>query len=188
MDMNDQNDIPERPPADLDSGDVWPGPITTSAVPSKWRATPKRLLVTFLVALVGVVGGSLAANALNGSDAPVPMATWTSEYGSHFLGISHDITTVGVDVSDPTVSPARVRADCVRLGDDVRLAHEDPPMPDPSLEASWSSIEGDLRAAAQSCTSGIDDRSDARLQQSARDFARAAKGYLTLLKKVDATE
>ncbi len=149
------------------------------------RATPRTLLVTFLAVLAGVVAGTLAANTLGGSGGSEPMGVWMSDYGSNYVSLSHDVGRVRVDAARSNVSLPTVRADCVRLVTDVHTAQAEPPMPDPTLEATWSSIVRNLRGGAQTCVSGIDRQSDALLQQSGEDFDRASSAYLRLIQQVD---
>jgi hypothetical protein len=151
------------------------------------RFTPKTFILISVAVLAGTVGGTMAANAIGGSNNSGSMGPWMASYGSNVLNVSHDVSRVNVDAAAVTSGDfSAVRADCVRLAADVHLAQSNPQMPDATLESSWSIILVDLQSGARACTSGIDQNSKVLLTQAGTDFGKTATYYLRLLKDVNA--
>jgi len=156
---------------------------------SAQRWTPKRLLITFVAALAGVVGGTLIANAITGnsSSSNDAMSSWMGSYGTAFLGVSHDVSAVGTDANAQNPSTATLRADCARLQADVRHGQGDPPMPLVSLQAQWSVILTNLSKGAQDCVTGIDQLNSGLIDQTQIYFTNASNAYVKLLRAINRT-
>lgn len=161
-------------------------PIGSEASHDKRKLTPKRLIMTFVACFLGVVGGTLVANALNGSNDSSTMGTWFASYGANYLQVSHDAAKVNIDSSATNVDLPTVRSDCKQLATDVVTAQSNPPMPDRTLEPTWSGILVQLKNAAQLCISGIDQQSSTQLTQAGVDMGNAGTKYLQLAKEVNA--
>jgi len=157
---------PARPP-EVDSG-------------SKGRLTPRRLLITFLVVLVAVAGGTLAANSLNDNSAvDQSMGSWMASYGSHYLDVSHDVATVNSSTDATSLQPA-----CVKLRADVGRAESDPAMPLHSIESQWTVVLSNLSTAANDCVEGIDQQSATLLGTAQGHMTNAAKAYIDIAKAI----
>ncbi len=152
-----------------------------AAVPKSQRLTPKRLLLIFAAVLAGTVGGTLIANSLGHGDGSGGMAQWMSSYGPNYQAVSRDVGSVNAASTETTL-----RADCERLTADVRTAMSNPPMPDASLEAPWSSILTNLKSGATACVAGIDQQSKAQVDNAVQDFNDAGSKYLQLIRAVNA--
>ena len=161
-------------------------PADSESSPSGRKLTPKRLVITFVACLLGVLGGTLVANALNGSSDSSAMGTWFASYGANYSQVSHDTAQINIDSNATKVDLPTVRADCLRLAHTVAAAQENPPMPDATLEPTWSGILVQLQHGAQQCISGIDQRSTAELTNAGQDMSNAGTKYLQLLKEVNA--
>lgn len=169
------------------SGDTSNPDPAPAESPVRRKLTPKRLIITFVACFLGVLGGTLVANTMEGSGDSSAMGTWIASYGAHYQQVSHDAADVNIDSSATNPSFTIVRSDCVRLAKDVATAQGDPPMPDGSLEPTWSSILVQLKNGAQMCISGIEHRSAAQLTQAGVDLDNAGGKYLQLLKEVNAS-
>jgi hypothetical protein len=157
-----------------------PPPPMWEAPPKKdQRFTPKHLILTSVAVLVGVVGGTLIANALtnNNSSSDQAMGNWMSSYGSHYLVVSHDVATV-----NSAADYASLRSACVKLQSDVGQAQSDPAMPVSSLESQWSVILSNLSTAANDCVEGIDQQDLNLLTTAQNHMTNAAHAYLRLVK------
>jgi len=161
-------------------------PTGSEDPPSKRKLTPVRLVFVFVACLLGVVGGNLVANALDGSSDSSAMGSWFASYGANYTQVSHDVARINIDSNATNVNLQTVRADCQRLATDVATGRDDPPMPNGTLEPTWSAILVQLKNGAQQCTSGIDQRSSAELAQAGVDMSNAGTKYLQLLKEVNA--
>jgi hypothetical protein len=166
--------------------DAAPEPPPHSGVldapsPRGGRFTPKRLIVTFVMVLAGVTGGTLVANALinHNSGNDQAMGTWMASYGSHYLDVSHDVATVSAATDVASLRPA-----CVTLRHDVARAASDPAMPVTALESQWSVVLSNLSTAADDCVNGIDRRDAVLLNSSQGHLADAAKAYVNIIKAV----
>ena len=163
---------------------AWGHPTAGPARRLTWR----RLLVTFAVVAVASITGVVVGNAINSgtSNGDAAMAQWYAGYGTTFTGVSHDVGQVSSDVEQASTGhDSTVLAACARLRNDVATAQGDPPMPAPTLEASWSSILSDLRGAARACITGIDQQSAAELTRAGTDFDNAGEAYVQLVKRVE---
>jgi hypothetical protein len=145
------------------------------------RFTPKRLILTSVAVLVGVVGGTLIANALinNNSSNDQAIGNWMSSYGSHYIGVSHDVATVNSATDATSLRPA-----CVKLQGDVGQAQSDPAMPLSSLESQWSVILSNLSTAGNDCVKGIDQRDSNLLNTAQNHMTNASEAYLRLVKAI----
>ncbi len=164
-------------------------PTGSETSPSKRKLTPKRLIVIFVACLLGTLGGTWAANALNGSSGSggsSAMGTWFARYGANYMQVSHDAAKVNLDANTASVGLPTIRADCERLATDVAMAQGNPPMPDGTLQLTWSGILVQLKNAAQLCISGIDNQSGAQMTQAGVDMNNAGAKYLQLAKEVTA--
>jgi hypothetical protein len=135
---------------------------------------------------VGVIGGTLIANALinSGSNSgDRAMGNWMSSYGSTYLAVSHDTTAVNAGTD-----PKSVRAACVLLQGDVNRAQSDPPMPLNSLESQWSVVLSNLSTAAKDCVQGIDQQNSDLLNTAQNHMTNAGEAYLRLAKAVEQTQ
>jgi len=159
-----------------------PEPLLPGVSPKKdQRFTPKRLILVSVATLIGVVGGTLISNALinNNSSNLHGMGGWMSSYGSHYLGVSHDVPKVTL-ATDAT----SLRAACVKLQGDVGRAESDPAMPLSSLERQWSVILPNLSTAADDCIKGIDEKDSNLLRTAENHMQSASEAYLELVKAV----
>jgi hypothetical protein len=156
-------------------------PPEPEASPMDQRFTPKRLAITFMVVLAGVVGGTLVANALanDNSGNDQAMGSWMSSYGSTYLAVSHD--TAAVNGSTDAKS---LRAACIKLQGDVNQAQADPPMPLSSLERQWSAIIFNLSTSAIDCVKGIDEQNSDLLNTAQNHMTDAGQAYLRLVKAI----
>jgi hypothetical protein len=145
------------------------------------RFTPKRLILISLFTLIGVVGGTVIANALinNNSSNLHGMGAWMSSYGSRYLSVSHDVSNVTLAADAPSL-----RAGCVKLQSDVGKAQSDPAMPLSSLERQWSVILPNLSTAANDCIKGIDQKDANLLRRAQNHMQSASEAYLNLVKAV----
>jgi hypothetical protein len=171
---------------DLASGGETGVPTGSEDPPSKRRLTPKRLIIVFVACSLGVLCGTLVANALNGSSDSSAMGTWFASYGANYSQVSHDVAKITIDSNAANVNLQTVRADCERLATDVATGQDSAPMPNGTLEPTWSGILAQLKNAAQKCSSGIDQRNSTELSQAGEDMSNAGTKYLQLLKEVNA--
>ncbi len=152
-----------------------------AAEPKSQRLTPKRLILIFVAVLAGTVGGTLIAKSLGNGDGSDGMAQWMSSYGTNYQAVSRDAGSVNAASTATTL-----RADCERLTADVRIAMSNPPMPDASLEAPWSSILTNLKSGATACVASLDQQSKTQMDHAVQDFNTAGSKYLQLIRAVDA--
>jgi hypothetical protein len=158
-----------------------PAPVPDASPAKDRRLTPKRLILTSVATLIGVVGGTLIAHALitNNSSNVHGMEHWMSSYGSHYLGVSNDVPKVTT-----ATNATSLRAACVKLQGDVGQAQADPAMPLKSLESQWSVILSNLSTAATDCIKGVDQQGANLLRGAQNHMSSAAAAYVNLVKAV----
>ena len=159
-----------------------PPPVPEASPKKDQRFTPKRLVITFVAVLAGVVGGTFVANELtNTSSGPdQAMGNWMSSYGSRYLAVSHDTAAV-----NGSTDPKSLRGACATLQGDVSQAQSDPPMPLSSLERQWSAVLSNLSTSAGDCVKGIDQANTELLDTAQSHMINAAQAYLRLVRAVE---
>ncbi|MGO8863127.1 MAG: hypothetical protein ACLQRH_20545 [Acidimicrobiales bacterium] len=174
-------DVHDRVGDDATLAPPPPLPMPETFAKRDRRFAPKRLVVTFVAVLAGVVGGTLVANALtnNNSSSDAAMGNWMSSYGSNYLDVSHDVGTVNA-----AASTSSLRNACVKLQDDVGKAQSYPGMPISSLESQWSVILSNLSTTANDCVKGVDQQNVNLLKTAQNHMTNAAQAYLQLVKAV----
>jgi len=181
VDELSRHDVPNPVSGDSTALPPPPPPVLEASLKKNQRFTPKQLLVTCLTTLIGVVGGTLIANRLthNTSSYDQAMGKWMSSYGSHYLGVSHDVATVN-SATDAT----SLGAACAKLQGDVDVAQADPAMPLSSLERQWSVVLSNLSTAAADCVNGIDQADSGLINTAQSHMFNASEAYLALVKAI----
>jgi len=101
------------------------------------------------------------------------VSQWASNNASDLQTLGTDLTTTGQDASASNVDTSVVSSDCQALENDVTTLQNDGPIPDSSLESTWSQVLSSINSGAQDCVSGISQNDPNLIQQATTEFNNA---------------
>lgn len=137
----------------------------------------KKVMTVFgaVVLAVGLSACSSTSSSNTGSTQTTlsPAKAFGKAHGADVNALVDDMTTIGNDLNDPSVTDSIIQQDCLNIGIDAKILQADGPINDPILEAKWSEALSNLVSGASACVNGIATGNADLVTQSGIDFNNA---------------